>query len=461
MRGSALVGIVILTHLLEPSDVAIVVFAQAVVAYVLVVMDFGLTTAGISFVARRRGDSRPVFGAVLIARLVLGALGIGLISIALLILPVARPLATTLLLYTLAAALGAFDVTWLSQALGSTVPRAAVAALGGLVGLIVMVGLVLRFPVPEAAPAGTVVGAAAAALAALVVVIRRHGGPNLPSATMFVSIGRYALPLGLSSLLAQVYYNFDLILIGLVRPVTEVAIYGAVYKIVLGLQMISLTFASVSLSRYAAAYPRGDGSFEKMLGTNLRLLGTFAVPVAIGGTILAPAIVIAVFGAPYAAGAVPLALLLWAVLFAFLSSTIISALSATGRGWVVTRAILVGAIVNVAANVILIPRYGMVAAAFVTVLTEAMVLTVVALRLPGAPSGLRDTLRSLPPALAMGAGLMILSAVVPGVPVVVSIAVGLVLFVLAGLVLRSWPEEDRERVLHSLRAAKIRRREAP
>ncbi len=195
---------------------------------------------------------------------------------------------------------------------------------------------------------------------------------------------------------------------------------------------------------------RTGAEFDEMLRVNLRLLGWFALPVAVGGTILSAKIVDALFGGEYVAGAVPLAVLLWAMLLAFLSSTMISALSAIGRGGLVTRAILIGTAVNVVANLVLIPRFGMVAAATVTLLTELIVFGVVAGQLPAA-SGLRDTIRSIPPALTMGAVLLALEVVAGGTPVLISIALGACVYVAAGLMMRSWPEEDRERVMRALR----------
>lgn len=452
LRGSALLAIMILTRILTPTAVGVIVFAQAVVAYLVVAMEFGWTTAGIGHVARDPAASRRVLGAVLVARTAIGIFGVLLIVVVVAVMPVPQPLGGVLILYGLAAGLGAFDVTWVSQALGSTVPRALLAAIGGLLGLAVTVGLALAIGGPESAALGALVAALVVALAAIAIVVKRHGPPARPAQALFRGLGRSALPLGLSSLLAQVYYNFDLILLGVVRTATEVAVYGAVYKVVLGLQLIWLTFASVSLPRYSAAYAAADGSFESRLAMNTRLLGAFAIPVAIGGTILAEAIVTALFGPGYASGAIPLALLLWAVMFAALHSTAIAALSVSGRGWVVTRAILIGAAANVVANLLLTPRYGMVAAAGITVATELVVLVLVAARLPSVGVGLRGVLRSVPPALAMAVGLVALTALAPDMPVLASITIGALVYLVAGLSLRSWPSEDRHRVEAAIQA---------
>jgi O-antigen/teichoic acid export membrane protein len=172
----------------------------------------------------------------------------------------------------------------------------------------------------------------------------------------------------------------------------------------------------------------------------VRLLASFAVPVAVGGTAFAKPIVTLVFGQSYALGAEPLAILLWSVLVAFVSSTLNYALVASGRGLLVTAAAVGAAGVNVALNLVLIPPFGMNGAAVSTVAAEGVVLFVLVARGHQLSSAiLRDLARIVPPAGVMAMALIWTSSV--AVPI--GLATGIGAFVSVAFITGVWTSEDR------------------
>jgi O-antigen/teichoic acid export membrane protein len=466
-RLCALVAVVLVARILSPSDVAVVLVGQAIVAYLIVAMDFGLTPTAISLTAGHAAASGPMLGAVLVVRAGIALLGVAAITAAALVLPMPPQLGIVLVLYAAAASMSAFDVTWLPQALRSTVPRAALTAAIGLLSLALLVVLLTTFRRPEAPATAMLLAAAILTPLSLVRVLREYGAPSRPPKILLGELVRFALPLGLSSLLAQVYYNFDLLYLAAVRTPEEVAAYGSVYRIVLGLQMVAISYASVSLSRYVRAHAAGGVAYGRLIEQNLRVLGAIALPIAAGGTLLATQIVEGLFGSFYVAGAVPLAILLWAVAVAYLHSTLIAALSAVGRGWAVTRAIAVATIVNVGLNVILIPTAGMIGAAAATLAAESVVLALILVQRRNLPPLRRlagAALAPVPPTAVMSIAVVALLAIVPTVATPLAIAVGAIVYGVASLAIGGWTEDERglarglgRRVVDRL----LRRREPP
>jgi O-antigen/teichoic acid export membrane protein len=71
-----------------------------------------------------------------------------------------------------------------------------------------------------------------------------------------------------------------------------------------------------------------------------------------------------------------LAILAWFLPFSFVNGLLQYVLIALNRQTSITRAFLIGAFFNLAANLLFVPRYGLYAAAVITILSELVLLAV-------------------------------------------------------------------------------------
>jgi O-antigen/teichoic acid export membrane protein len=441
-RLSAFVAAIIAVRLLAQDAFAVVVLAQAAVAYLTVALDFGLTMAGIRAVAYDPGSLRRTMGAILLIRAGVAIVGLAATA-ALGMLFDLRPNAfAVLMVFAFATAVATFDLSWILQGLQRMGLRAFVVAGTAVLNLCLLVLFITLWRDPLAVGVAYLAATVVMVAASAVLVVRTYGGPVLPSASIARVLIIGAIPLGLGMLLAQVYYNFDILMLGLVRPITEVAIYGAIYKIVLGLLMLAGTYGIVCLPAYAAAYAQSEQAFRRILQRNVRLLSSFILPVVILGTLAAESLAVLFFGDSYRAGGGPLAILLWSVALSFVSSTLLYALVAAGHGWLLTLVAAAGAIVNVAINLVLIPRFGMIGAASATVAAELAVLAVVwRVSRRFAAAGLSPhLLRLVPPASAMIGISLVLAPMSRGI----AAGIGLVAFFLMAVVSGVWTSDDRK-----------------
>lgn len=96
-----------------------------------------------------------------------------------------------------------------------------------------------------------------------------------------------------------------------------------------------------------------------------------ALPIAVGGMVLSVKLIQLVAGPGYEAGAPVLAILIWApaILFMYIpvNSLVISQL--TRKAVMITG---VNVVINIAGNLLLIPHFGIKAAAFMTVVSESL-----------------------------------------------------------------------------------------
>jgi len=244
------------------------------------------------------------------------------------------------------------------------------------------------------------------------------------------SLLRGALALGLAISLSQIYFRVDTLLLALLASSTEVGLYGAAYKFI---ELCALVVSAVSVSvfpllaRFAAS---GDPRMRGLVQKSFDLLVALSAPLAVGMSVLAPEILLLTSGSEYVGAASALRLLAPYVLFSFVNALLIRILLARGQDrtllWLATSILTL----NVALNLLMIPRYGIEAAAAISVVSEICMLALAAMavrRLGGLP-GLRSV-----PAVAVAAGAM--SGVLLAVPGPTLVVAGIGSIVYAGVLL--------------------------
>jgi len=99
------------------------------------------------------------------------------------------------------------------------------------------------------------------------------------------------------------------------------------------------------------------------------------IPIGVGTTLLARRIILLIFGEGYAPSVVVLQLLIWSMVFIFANAPFFRLFESTNKQIVVTKITGLMVIVNVAINLILIPKFSYVGASIATLITEFVVVT--------------------------------------------------------------------------------------
>ncbi len=203
--------------------------------------------------------------------------------------------------------------------------------------------------------------------------VRQHGRPRLSFVARNAgAILRPALTLGASQALALLNYNFDAVLLGFLRGVRDVGFYNAAYRPVTVALAVPLTYFQGLFPALSRTWAEGPERLRDLAERSLRLCAIVAVPLGIGGTLLAEPIIALLFGAQYAASALPLRLLVWSAALVILRGSYRHSLNAAGLQNLDLRCASVSCGLNVGLNVLLIPRYGMLGAAAATVFADAI-----------------------------------------------------------------------------------------
>jgi O-antigen/teichoic acid export membrane protein len=352
-----------------------VAFATSVLAGAALIVDLGFDSLGPLEVARGRTPIPTLARTVLALRLMLALPALLALAIFTWLTPVAPATKAVVLLYGLSLLANAVDLNWIF--LGAERMGAVAAAEVAQQALIAAAAFTLvREPqhllrMPFLFLAGRVV-----AVLWLMVSARRRWGSLVPSLdrALLRDLVPAALPFAGAAAVAVVLTYFDLVLVGVWLGTAAAGLYGAAYR-VLWLPTMLVTSYLVALrptvARRAAAGPARP---LRLLGGAAPIVAGLGLVAAAAGILLAPAIVELLYGPPFRAAVAPLRLLLVSFAFLVVSRHYRLVLVSSGRQATDLRIMAAAAALNVALNLWLVPRAGLVGAAGANVASEAAIL---------------------------------------------------------------------------------------
>ena len=181
---------------------------------------------------------------------------------------------------------------------------------------------------------------------------------------------RESWPLFLNQMLQGLFFKVDAVLMPALAGSAAAGVYAAAYKVSEGAGIVSSSFTLAVFPRLARAN-QSAGAYAMAL----RLLFQIGFPLAAGIGLLAQPIVGVVGGRDYLPdSAIALAILICYLPLSYANGLTQYVLIAAGRQRLLTGAFFAALIFNVAANVMLIPRFSYGGAAWVTVASEVVLL---------------------------------------------------------------------------------------
>ena len=413
-------------------------------AFFMIVIDFGVGTHVTRAVAQKSGDAATVLWPALAVRAGLWLVALPTAWALTMLLGYEAELQATILILVdsllfvgVAGTLGAFlqgYERFLMPTIANALQRVA-AAVFGIAMLIAGFGIV----------AVALMYAASAVLAVGLLVFALRGSgvlrPRLDPRAVVALFGS-VIPIGLYWIIGTFYFNVDMALVERLTPRESLGHYAAAYRLFVAASIVPALvcgtvlypmFARLSDVSVAALRPAVQKTFLYLL-----LAGTLAVVVLVN---LSKPIIAVLYPMPaYAPAANAVALLAPGLLFLYVNSVIGAALFALHH----ERRLLViaacAAVLNTAANLALIPAFGIEAAALITSLTELFLLAALFI---AAPAGLIAFPRlGIARAVVAGVIASLVLAPLSGAPVVLSASVAVIVFAFACFVLGALPRED-------------------
>ena len=371
-KATSFFTFVYLARILGVANFGVLEFAGSVLAYLLLIADGGLEMWG-TREASNSSDLPALAARVVPLRLLLASLSFVLLLVVLPLFPHYAGLRPVLVVYGLMVFAQAVNLKWvfLGQQQMSGIAR------GLVIGQVLFAATVVVFvhtPARLVWVAGfRLLGEVATAGYFARWFARVHGGfaRNLTlRQPMLILVP--ALTIGFSLAMGLLNYNFDSVLLGFLRGPTVVGWYNAAYRmLVVGLS-VALTYFTGLFPMLSRLYVQDRDEFRLLVRRTSELWLVFVAPLVVGGTLLAAPVIRFLYGAAYDNSVAPLRILLWSAAFVMLRWVYMDSLRASGHQALDVRCAITSASLNVALNIVLIPRYGMIGAASATVIADVV-----------------------------------------------------------------------------------------
>lgn len=362
-----------LARVMTTADFGAINIGYSVLSYGLVVSAGGLGTLGVREVARGAADE--LVGTLTTLRL-LGAL-IGYAATAFVALSFVRdPVVTKLLLiFSLSYFSNAFLLEWYFQGKEKMGVVGAVRVASALIYL----GGVLFLVHSSADIAGVAIAAVLAdAMASIVLMVmyyrNAHELPFRCSLKGSRTILRQSLHLGAGSIFAQLSVNLPAVVIGIMLSNADAGIFSAAYKLVIVLLVFDRGLATLLLPAASRLHAESPEILVRRLNIALKFILMAALPLAVGGSLLAVRLVPLVYGAQYLEASNVFAILVWFLFFTMIHTIYTSGIVAVGLEREYGRVMFVSMIVFVIAVTLGAAYAGVIGVAAAVVFAEFLTL---------------------------------------------------------------------------------------
>lgn len=370
-RLVAFATILLLARRLGPENYGIIAFAAGVTLYFAKLAEFALDYVGVAAVAAATGAVDRLGSVLLTARFLATAIVVGVAVLAAhWLLP--EPDRTVLSLYLLTLLPVAANPRWLLIGLRDARAVGGVRVAGELLALAVVFLAVRTGTELWAAPVA--VGTAELLAVVVLLAVLRLGGHRLRPALdrgLVVPVARRAASIVALSLLGLVIYNSGLLFLRGLRDAESAGQYAAAFTLIGFLANLGLAYA-MTLIPGLARLRHAPGEARDLYGRSLALVHAAALPLAVGGWMLAGRIIELGFGAGYQSAGTALAILAWAIPLMSLRNVPLAALVAGDRQHLLLRATAIAVAVSLVLNLALIPPLGIRGAAIASVATESL-----------------------------------------------------------------------------------------
>lgn len=185
-----------------------------------------------------------------------------------------------------------------------------------------------------------------------------------------------SLPMGIAVVITFFYFKMDTILLSVLKSSSDVGIYNAAYKVIENLTFFPSMIIGLMLPIMSRNIFSDRQEFKRISNETFKVFVLMVVPIVIGGFFLAENIVTIIGGAEFIESAQTLRILIFALAFIFFGNFFNNILIAASKQKVLMYSLSVCAIFNIGANMFLIPKFSYMAAASVSVATEALVVAI-------------------------------------------------------------------------------------
>lgn len=183
-----------------------------------------------------------------------------------------------------------------------------------------------------------------------------------------------AVPISVGNAMATLYYRVDIIMLSQLATLTAVATYSVAYKFVDLVGVIPAVFSTAALPVLVRHWPDDRESLQRVMLQICRLLAAIAGLIAAGFLVLADEVVPLLYGQQYSDAVAPAKIVVLSQCLSFAAEAALLVLIAAGRHKRFPVIAGIGLAFNIGVNLVVIPRYAYMGAAWATLATDVLMM---------------------------------------------------------------------------------------
>ncbi|MDO8583853.1 MAG: flippase [bacterium] len=351
--------------------------ANAYLQIFALLLDLGLNVTLISMLGERAGDTtfeKRCISAIFTLRLILAAIVIVLIAPA---IALALPYSPALKLAIIALT-GSFFFPSLNQVVTGVQQRHLkmnMVAIGEILGRLVLLGGLLYAMRAGLGLLPIVLFVSLGSFANFIVnffATRHYGGFHWNWDPTFWKMAlKRSWPIGVSIAFNIIYYKSDTFILSLARSQAEVGLYGAAYRVLDILITLPFMYAGVMLPLLSKQWAASaKDAFSRLLSKSADVMFLLVFPMVGGTLILGRQVMMAIAGSDFAVSGDILKILILAVGIIYINTVFSHAVVAVQAQKKMLPVYIIVALVTLAGYLLFIPRFGVWAAAWLTLFSE-------------------------------------------------------------------------------------------
>lgn len=348
--------------------------AIAFVSLFSIIAELGVSQYVMREIAQRPEKTNQLYWNLFGLRLVLAVIGVISITIGAALYGFSPELVLGIFLYTLtfiySAILAPLDVLLVASermeypTLIAVIGQISSAVLGTIVllnnwGFLALIGIGLLAMIPQILVAAW--------------AVRRHrliSRPITMTPALWPKLIRAGLPFGMITLSLTIAFGIDTVILARFHPPEDVGWYNAAYRLSTSLLFIFTAFSTAIVPTLAKAFVTEPGTVERWYYRSTKVILLISVPMAMGGMLVADPLIHLLYGEQYAPAVQVFQIIVWDVPLLMFASLCGNMTTIIGQEHAAARIYFIGAVANVVLNLLLIPRFGILGAAVVTVVTD-------------------------------------------------------------------------------------------
>ena len=250
-----------------------------------------------------------------------------------------------------------------------------------------------------------------------------------------------AIPLTISSVFLLIAFRVDTILLSIINGNEAVGLYNAAFSLMAALMFVPLVYVSAIFPMLSRLNISSKELLKISYERSVKYLIILGLPIAVGTTLLATPIILIIYKSGFSQSILALQILIWSIPIIFINYILGTAINSINKQRDTVKTTFIAMLLNIILNLLLLPKYGLIAACFITVLTELTcfifwfhIMNVHGYKIPIFKILLKPAIASL----IMGIVISLLS----NVNILVVILISTIIYFIALYILKTFSEED-------------------